>query len=124
MAIPDFQTVMLPLLRLTADGVEHKLSDAMHALEDQFGLSEEERHTLLPSRTQTVIHNRVAWASTYMLKAGLLESTRRGHFKITQCGRSPPIKAIQDFCRRSEAIPGILGISGSRSNGNAVRHIV
>jgi restriction system protein len=84
MAIPDFQTVMLP--RLASDGAEHKLRDATHTLEDEFGLSEDERGALLPSRSQTVIHNRVAWASTYMRKAALLESTRRGYFKITSRG--------------------------------------
>ena len=87
MAIPDFQAVMLPLLKVTADGEEHKLSEAVARIEDELHLNGEERAALLPSGSQTIVHNRVAWASTYLRKAGLLEATRRGHFKITPRGQ-------------------------------------
>ena len=49
MAIPDYQTVMLPLLRLTADGKEHSLQEAIETLAGQFNLSADERKELLPS---------------------------------------------------------------------------
>lgn len=88
MPIPDFQATMLPLLSYASDGQEHKLGEAVTALSDQFRLTEEERNTLLPSGGQSIINNRVAWASTYMRKSGLLESTRRGHFRITPRGQT------------------------------------
>jgi restriction system protein len=86
MAIPDFQTIMLPLLKFSADRKEHSLREAIEYLADEFKLTEEERKELLPSGQQATFDNRVAWARTYMLKAGLLESTKRGYFDITERG--------------------------------------
>jgi restriction system protein len=86
MTIPDYQTVMLPLLRFAADGQEHSLREAIEKLADYFDLSEEERKELLPSGARATFDNRVGWARTYMKKAGLLESPRRGYFKITDKG--------------------------------------
>ena len=86
MAIPDYQTIMLPLLRFAGDQQEHSLREAIDQLAQNFGLTEVERKELLPSGLQEVFNNRVAWARTYMGKAGLLESTRRGYFKITDRG--------------------------------------
>jgi len=83
MTIPDYQTVMLPLLRLASDEQEHSSRGAIEKLADQFGLSEQERKELLPSGRQATFDNRVGWARTYMKKAGLLESKRRGYLKIT-----------------------------------------
>ncbi|MGH7405548.1 MAG: restriction endonuclease [Candidatus Methylomirabilales bacterium] len=87
MAIPDYQSIMLPLLRFAADGNEHSLREAIEGLAEKFRLSEAERKELLPSGQQPTFDNRVAWARTYMSKAGLLEPTRRGYFRITQRGR-------------------------------------
>jgi restriction system protein len=87
MAIPDYKTVMLPLLRLASDGKEHSIRSAMEQLADEFKLSQEERQELLPSGKQAVFHNRVGWARTYMKMAGLLESEKRGYFKITSRGQ-------------------------------------
>jgi len=87
MAVPDFQTIMLPLLKFLSDGNEHSLRETIEHLADEFGLSEEDRKELLPSGQQAVFHNRVGWARTYMKKAGLIESTRRGYFKITSRGQ-------------------------------------
>ncbi len=84
--IPDYQTVMLPLLSLAADGEEHRLRDAIEQLADYFNLTEDERKELLPSGSQATFDNRVGWARTYMKKAGLLESPRRGYFRITDQG--------------------------------------
>ena len=86
MAIPDYQSCMLPLLKYASDGQTHKLSEAILVLSNQFGLSQEERATLLPSGTQFIISNRVAWARTYLKKAGLLSDPKRGFFKITDRG--------------------------------------
>ena len=87
MAIPGYQTFMLPLLQLAADGEEHSLAEAREVLAGQFKLSEDELQQMLPSGYQTLFGNRVAWAKTYLVQADLLEATRRGHFKITDEGR-------------------------------------
>ena len=73
MTIPDFQTIMLPLLNFASDGEEHRFREAVEALTEHFGLNAEERLELLPSGRYPVFDNRVGWASTYMKKAGLME---------------------------------------------------
>ena len=87
MAIPDFQTIMLPLLTLSSDGEVYYIHDAVNQLADQFELTEEERTKLLPSGQQPIFYNRVGWARTYLKKAGLLEDPKRGYFQITGRGR-------------------------------------
>ncbi len=86
MAIPDFQSVMLPLLSFAADQQEHSLQDTVEALAAIFALTSEEREELLPSGKQARFDNRVAWARSYFKQAGLVENTRRGFFKISQRG--------------------------------------
>lgn len=86
MTIPDYQTLMLPVLRLASDGNEHKFSKAVEELADEFNLSTEERNELLPSGSQAVFNNRVGWARSYLKQAGLLASPKRGFFTITQQG--------------------------------------
>jgi len=88
MTIPDYQSIMLPLLKFAGDQEEHSLRQAIDSLAQEFQLSDEERKQLLPSGQQEVFNNRVAWARTYMKKAGLLDSTRRGYFRITDRGVS------------------------------------
>jgi restriction system protein len=86
MKIPDFQTVMLPLLRFAADNQEHSVRETVEALADHFHLADEEKRELLPSGRQPTFDNRVAWAITYLKKAGLLEPTRRSHYRVTDRG--------------------------------------
>jgi restriction system protein len=86
MAVPDFQTIMLPVLELTADQAEHSLSEVILKVVDHFSLSEEDRQELLPSGRQARLDNRVGWAVTYLRKTGLLERTGRGKFRITAVG--------------------------------------
>lgn len=86
MAIPDFQSIMLPLLKYLGDEKEHQLQETIDAMAGQFGLTPEDRREVLPSGRQPIIQNRVGWARTYMKKAGLLETTRRSYFKITERG--------------------------------------
>lgn len=86
MAIPDYQTIMLPLLKFAADDNEHSIHEAIKVLADQFKLSPEERKELLPSGQQEVFVNRVGWARTYLKKAGLLKAPKRGVLKITERG--------------------------------------
>ena len=85
MAIPDYQSLMLPLLKLTTDGKEHTLAEAVDALADALRLTTEERAALVPSGT-LLFHGRVGWAKTYLKLAGLLEQPARGRFRITQRG--------------------------------------
>lgn len=87
MPIPDYQTIMLPLLKFASDGQEHSRRDTLDVLAETFGLTSEERSQLLSSRQQTVFDNRVGWARTYLKQAGLLETTRRGYYRITERGR-------------------------------------
>ncbi len=88
MAIPDYQTLMLPVLKYAEDGNEHSLRETIEALSQQFQLTKEEKKELLPSGKQSVFDNRVGWARTYLKKSGLLTYTRRGHFQITDLGKS------------------------------------
>ena len=87
MPIPDYQSLMLPVLKLAADGKERKFSHAVEALADQLALSQEEPNELLPSGSQAVFSNRVGWARSYLKQAGLLGSPRRGFFVITAKGK-------------------------------------
>lgn len=106
MAIPDYQTCMLPLLKYAADGETHKLTDAIDALSSVFKLTEVERETLLPSGTQFVIANRIGWARTYLKKAGLISDPKRGQYQITDRGRdllkSNPYEISTKFLQQYE----------------------
>ena len=86
MAIPDYQTCMLPFLRFLSDGQEHSLRDTEEALAQHFNLNPSERAELLPSGQQGVFKNRLGWARTYMKKASLLVAPKRGVFRITERG--------------------------------------
>ncbi len=88
MPIPDFQTLMLPLLRFCADGVEHGRHDALLILAKEFALSESELAELLPSGKQGKFVNRLAWAKSHLKQAALLETTARGVFRITERGKA------------------------------------
>jgi len=86
MPIPDYQSIMLPLLKFAGDKKEHSIREAIEHIANLFNLSEEEQREVLPSGQQYIIDNRVGWARTYLKKAGLLESTKRSYFKITDLG--------------------------------------
>ncbi len=86
MAIPDYQQIMLPLLKFSGDKKEHTTRDVTNQIANFFSLTENEKKELLSSGQQTIIYNRVGWARTYLKKSGLLESTKRGYFRITKRG--------------------------------------
>lgn len=88
MSIPDFQSLMLPLLVFAKDGETHTLGEARKRLSSIFSLTPEEVEELLPSGRQRRFDNRVAWAKVYLEQAGLLQSPKRGQFKITEEGKS------------------------------------
>lgn len=87
MAIPDFQSIMLPLLTLLGDGKEHPNFELTDSLAEYFVLSDADKAQLLPSGTQKVFSNRVAWAKAHMKMAGLLFSPKRGVSVITDRGQ-------------------------------------
>ena len=86
MAIPDYQTCMLPFLRFFGDSREHSLRETEESLGKTFKLSDAERAELLPSGQQGIFKNRIGWARTYLKKACLIEAPKRGVFKITSRG--------------------------------------
>lgn len=87
MSIPNFQTIMLPLLQCFSDEQEHSVQDLMSTLAKKFALSQDELNTLSPSGKQKIFYNRVGWARTYLTKAGLLEMSRRSYYRITERGK-------------------------------------
>jgi len=88
MAIPDYQTIMLPLLKFAGDGKVHPKREAVEYLAKEFDLSDEERNTLLPSGKSRIFNNRVGWAITYLKKARLIVPVRHGYFKISERGKA------------------------------------
>ena len=87
MPIPDFQTIMLPFLRFAGDGKEHAKHEVVDKLAADFKLSESELKELLPNGKQELFDNRVGWTRTYLKKAGLIDTARRGYFRITERGK-------------------------------------
>lgn len=87
MPIPNYQMLMLPLLRFAADGNDHTTREAVEVLANEFELTSAERNELLASGQQPIFNNRVGWANSYLKKAGLLESPRRGALRITARGK-------------------------------------
>lgn len=104
-AVPDYQSFMLPLLKILGDQKEHSLKEIMEKLASEFNLSKEEQKELLPSGRQSKFVNRVGWARTYLKKAGLLKNVSRGNFIITERGldvlkSNPPaidVKYLEQF---------------------------
>lgn len=96
MAIPDYESCMLPLLRLVSDNEIHTMRELTGQIAEHFALTEDERQKILPSGQQSYINNRVGWAKSYLKKAGLLENPSRGKVRITGEGRAvvaapPPV---------------------------------
>jgi restriction system protein len=100
--IPDFQSIMLPMLRILEDGKKRTLAEVREELASHFKLTEEERAELLPSGRQALFDNRVAWASVHLDKAGLLDKPERGWMMIADEGRkvlgkNPPKIGMKDL---------------------------
>lgn len=119
MPIPNYETLMLPMLRIVAKLPEARIQDLTVELANEFNLSEAEREALIPSEKTSVIRSRSGWARSYLVQAGLLESVRRSVVRITQRGRdtlkSNPHKIdnlflaqfaeFRDFRNRSRTVP-------------------
>lgn len=87
MSIPDFQSIMRPLLAVLADGQDKAVQTIRDTLAKQFGLTEEELEERLPSGLDRTYRNRVGWALTHLKGAAAIESPRRGVYRITDRGR-------------------------------------
>jgi restriction system protein len=87
MTVPDFQTMMRPVLELHADGLPHTSADVRDKVAQTLGVTEEDRQVPLPSGRTSRYANRVAWAVTHMAQALLLERPQRGVTQITPRGR-------------------------------------
>jgi len=122
MAIPDYQSVMLPLLRLAGDQQEHSLRETIDALADVFHLTDDERKELLPSGQQQVFDNRVGWARTYLTKAVLLQKTRRSHYEISQRGlevlAGDPERIDVKFLDQFQEFKDFRALKGTRSGSS------
>ncbi len=133
MSIPDYQTLMLPLLKAVADDGEHRVADVMEHLAQEFQLTQEKRLQLLPSGMQATFANRIGWAKSYLVQAGLLESTKRGYFKITPRGHqvlsNNPLRVDNDYLlqfddfvsfrnrgKTSEVVSGSTGVETSEQD--------
>jgi restriction system protein len=101
MAIPDYQSLMLPLIKLASDKKEHSLQEATRAIAKELNLTEADLAELLPSGRKTRFYDRIGWAVTYLRKAGLLNAQGRGKFQITQRGldvlKNPPTRINVEF---------------------------
>jgi restriction system protein len=115
-AIPDYQSLMLPILKLAAQG-EFSVPMAAIEIAKNHGLSDAEAEEMLPSGKQRLLHNRIHWAKFYLTKAGLLESPKRGRFTLSEMGKAllkkPPanlntkylltLPVFKEFYGKSEA---------------------
>jgi restriction system protein len=104
MPIPDYQTVMLPFLKVLGDGEVHHVRSVIERLATEFKLSAEELEEKIPSGLAFLFDNRVGWGRTYLKKAGLIESSKRGEYRITKRGTevlaSKPAKIDVGLLRR------------------------
>jgi restriction system protein len=116
MSVPDYQSIMLPLLSCVADEQTHKFRELIEKLAHEFKLKEADRRELLPSGKQSLFDNRVGWANTYLKKAGLLESEKRGSVQITKLGldvlRSKPERIDAAYLRQYDSFNQFIGVNG------------
>lgn len=124
--IPDYQSLMLPLLKQLADGQEYGNRDLIEQLAVTFNLSEQERRELLPSGTQAIFDNRVGWAKAYLKKAGLLDAPRRAVVVITDLGREVLARQPERIdAKYLRAFPSFVEfISSARNEGEAEESIL
>lgn len=125
MAIPDYETLMRPLLRHLSDGQTRLVKDVVHELADEFKLTAEERAQFLPSGGTLTFASRVGWAKTYLKKAGLLVQPKRGFVEITEQGKhvvSDETRQIDSkFLEQFEPFQAFRNAGRSRAAGNGTQ---
>ncbi|MEX2444153.1 MAG: restriction endonuclease [Alkalispirochaeta sp.] len=137
--IPDYETLMLPILKALSNGETWRTREIVARMGQEFELSDEEMREMIPSGRAKLIQNRVGWACTYLRKAGLIESVRRGHNRISEAGRkilkdSPEridneyltqFSSFQEFREKSDlaaAPDAITAVATDDSGGTATEH--
>ncbi|MFN6378094.1 MAG: restriction endonuclease [Flavobacteriales bacterium] len=118
--IPDYQSIMLPVLEELGKGGVQKYRALIEALAARYELSIDERNTLLPSGTQRAFDNRVGWATTYLKKSGLIASPKRGEFEITTLGKKiladKPSQIDNRFLKQFDSFKEFIGVAAVSSN--------
>jgi restriction system protein len=121
MAIPDYQTIMLPLLDLLKDKKEHSSHELIDKLANQFQLNAEERRVLLPSGQQEIFNNRVGWALTHLKKACLIKSSRRAFYYISDRGletlKNGPLKIDIKYLKTFKEFNEFLATKREKNKG-------
>ncbi|MGN0311960.1 MAG: restriction endonuclease [Lachnospiraceae bacterium] len=87
MAVPKFFEFFEGFLKALQDGQLHSAKEVREIIASDMQLTETDRAEMLPSGKQPTFDNRVAWARTYLDKAGLIETPQRGKYCITDAGR-------------------------------------
>lgn len=122
MPVPGYEEFMLPLLRLIADGSDHNVRDVREKLAGEFRLTSSDRAEMLPSGKQSVFDNRVGWSKTYLDKAGLLLSVKRGVYRITDAGKAvvarPPKRIDKEYLTRFEPFRAFLTLQHASDEDN------
>ena len=107
MPVPDFQSLMLPVLRALANGKATPVRQVRERVAKAEGLKDEDLREMLPSGRHRAFANRVAWALNYLLRAALVERVRRGVYRITDEGKrllaKPPKRVDIPYLRRFPA---------------------
>jgi restriction system protein len=122
MAIPDYQSLMNPVLSLMADKQTRSAKEVVAVISVHLHWTDKDMEELLPSGSQTVAHSRINWAITYLKKAGLLESPRRSQVCITAEGSR--VAALQDvkvdnrFLRSYPEFVAFYNRSGSKGSND------
>lgn len=123
MPVPDYQSIMLPLLKAVSSGKEFKYREIVEVLATEFKLTENERSELLPSGTQFLFDNRVGWANTYLKKSGLLQSEKRGFVQITELGKqvlkSNPSIINASYLRKFDSFNQFVGYTQTNKGHEA-----
>ncbi len=118
--LPDYQSIMLPVLQELGKGGVRKYRDIIESLALHYNLNEEERNTMLPSGTQRAFDNRVGWATTYLKKSGLVKSEKRGEFEITELGikilSDNPARIDNRFLKQFDSFKEFIGGSTNESS--------
>jgi restriction system protein len=127
MNIPDYQTIMLPLLEATASKKNHRFQDLVENLAKKFKLTEKQLKELLPSGSQPIFDNRVGWAKTYLKKAGLLKSEKRGFIEITDKGleviKKKPSKIDNKFLEQFDGYIQFKSVKKDKNNETTIKEL-
>ncbi len=128
MPVPDYQTIMLPLLKYLSDSQERRLDEAAEALADEFHLTVAEREELLPSGRGSRFRNRCGWARTYLKKSGLVEAPQRGTFRITDRGHATlaedPARVDVKYLERFDEFVAFRNLRGTRGKADDGQSVV